>query len=283
MRRLALPHSGARSRNKQSCHALSPAAPAPLSLQGNFNATSLQLLLSFLAEGLCPNSQAKLRQLIHSSEILYKTSAVNESPFTSWPLTSCPSVNPDERPTNESPLTLPLKFLLGFLCPSSFSSYLLPILQEDKHRKNKPWDYWKLLREIEFPGATQSDIKPFLIVCYHNYTAEPLSAKNIKLHLRLPHCTVYCQGCPQWELKASGTCWKWVILLIQQPNPNTQRTYQEPSYVQAGCQHSLRPQLTAESCEESLWSRDPDLAGLSTTCILGICTARRQTFKSSDN
>lgn len=80
-------------------------------------------------------------QLIHSSEILYKTSAVSKSPFTSWPLTSRPSMNPDERPTNESPLALPLKLLLGFLCPSSFSSYLLPISQEDKHRKNKPWDY----------------------------------------------------------------------------------------------------------------------------------------------
>lgn len=213
---------------------------------------------------------------------------MNESPFTSWPLTSCPSMNPDERPANESPLTLPLKFLLGFLCPSSFSSYLLPILQEDKHRKNKPWDYWKLLREIEFPGATRSDIEPFLIVCYHNYAGRAIICKEHQTPFRTSTLLSVLSRLPTTEVKSI-----WHMLKMgYSVNPAAQPKHTENilralrlavTYVQAGCLHSLRPQLSAMGCEESLWSKDPELEGLSTTCFLGICTAKRQTFKSSDN
>lgn len=56
-----------------------PCSSSPFVTPGSLNATSLQVLLSQPAERLCPNSRAKLKQLIHSSEILYKTSAVNES------------------------------------------------------------------------------------------------------------------------------------------------------------------------------------------------------------
>lgn len=135
---------GSRS-SAESCQ--TPAMPCPRQPQPLRHPGETQKPLlsdSFAACWLNASAQTPrlgCRQLIHSSEILYKTSAAYESPFTSWPLTPWPSMNPDERPANESPLALPLKFLLGFLCPSSFSSHLLPISQEDKHRKNKPWDY----------------------------------------------------------------------------------------------------------------------------------------------
>lgn len=199
--------------------------------------------------------------------------------FTSWPLTLLLSMNPDERHANESPLTLPLKFLLGFLSSSSFSPYLLPLPQEKQ-----------TLRLLKIIGRNRVSRS------YPNWYNTVFNCVLSKLHSRCILCKEH-----QTPFRTSKLC----SVLARLPtmgvksichtlkmgyfvNAAAQPEYTENipgdlplavNYVQAGCKYGWRPQPSAVGCEgksltDILSWKDPQQPA-----PLGIHIARTETFR----